>query len=261
MHIETHKEKKNKRIFGVSLLKNPGQYRDDYLYLCDYACYENRLFEPLPECTALVTGVNRESGLPREIDFLVVTDKSCSELAENIRENIAEYYTAESQILDCIASSNNLQNIVDIVHRFINNPLTVFDYSMKILAFTYEDNFDSSDWSESLKRKYVRLDGSEAKSLKKYLSRLEQGESPVVFELNGYKSANIAIPGQNGNIGILGVVEKNRIISDGDICFLTQLSKLLSIELQKNIFVRFNNRQLYSGLLIDHKGEAADRRV
>lgn len=137
-------------------------------------------------------------------------------------------------LYDCLASDQGLKALVDLGSELLGNPIIVVDSTMKILAYSQNNQADEL-WNGLIKKgfhpyeltKEVKADGVSASFLK--------SEMPYIYESPDRKKHlgwRLVIAGKV--VGYIAVIDSYKTLEDNDTEILAVLCNVVSLELQKN---------------------------
>lgn len=167
---------------------------------------------------------------------------------------ISFYHNWESAILDMIYTGQGLNSIVAFAHQTFQNPMLVYDSSLKVLAYTKSDGSTDRMWTETVESGAVTgLNKEGAKELLQYIEKLDKNKKPFKHEAkeltDPFYSCNIMLQGKR--VGMVDLMERHHTILPGELDLLEAFCFLLTFELQKNAIRQENTGLIYNQLILD----------
>lgn len=249
----------NMDIVQARLLESPQQC------LSDNIIYIGKTEQLPPPYTAgifsiLCTGKEPDEHLYDSSTFSIIFVEDTSELFSlynKVQDVIMEHYkiSANMQILtNAFFSERGLQYLVDVAYHVFGNPIYVIDSRHKYLAvssgITIEEN--SIAYIEN-KDMEIMDEGIKLIQRMKLSEQLHKNHKPIYFNNPLHKKGMLidTITINNVEVGHLMLYELDKPIVETDYTMLHQTSRIVSMELQKNSFIRENKGFMYSYFLED----------
>lgn len=215
-------------------------------------------------------------------NIIFISSNSTASIFNSILDIFCEYTKlsySSSKLLDAISQDNGLQNIVNIGFELLHNPIFVRNANLNILTFTENIEVDIPVWNNIKLRGYqiysklhkfltdevlnsqipIYLkspnssfkDGGEAKN------QLTE-ESKSVLYINSKHNSKFAesriwanIYSGNKFLGQAVILEAFKPFTESDIALINQLTRTLSIELQKHKYYETTNADNRDLLILD----------
>lgn len=154
---------------------------------------------------------------------------------------------------NALYSGKGLQYIVDVATDFFENPIFINDTAYKLLAMSNNILY-KNDTLESQKRLgYIHEDNVQSLFSDRVMNILSQSEEAVLINRTEPKEQwlfnNIKL--RNIVIAVIAVADNNRPLTLFDKRLLEELSKIVSIEMDKTSFHRENSGIMHNYLLAD----------
>ena len=180
---------------------------------------------------------------------------SRSQLQRAASEALAFFTRWSHRVLDMVYRGEGLDAIVPIAYEALQNPLLIYDSSLKVLAYTRNDGSSDRLWTETVERGAIStmLDEAQTEELMLYIDKLDRNKRPFF-----HRSRDLTEPFYSCNImlhtrraGMITLMERNHAVTQGDLGLLELFAYLLSFELQKDVIRRENTGLIYNQLLLD----------
>lgn len=157
---------------------------------------------------------------------------SCSELFKFLQEIFEKYYIWHQKMLDIIMNSSSKQELMNTASEMLQNPLLIFDYSIKPLTDICVDTslLSGTDWEQVLKIGDSLLDNYTEEQKKKFLSNLNYNKKPFLFKAD--KAAEhtqlfVNLYMEKTRIGCLGMIDIAEHFSTGQISLVNHIKNLV----------------------------------
>lgn len=242
-------------IQRISALKRGARLDDDCLYTAD----TTRLLSLSPSAWPKQLFCTGGAGLPDTAGFggnIAVFPARVSklELAEAASCAGAFYGEWKSRLLQMVYEGRSLEDILGFARGYFKNPILVYDSSLKVLAYTREDDVGEEMWNKTVENLGVtNLDAAEAMELRKYISLADSHDRPFRHTApslaRSFYSCNIMV--QKKRAGMVDVMEKNHPLSKAERDMLENFCYMLSFELTKRSAFVENLGSAYLLLLTD----------
>ncbi len=140
------------------------------------------------------------------------------------------------EVLQVLQAGYGYQSMLDTAMTFLNNPITLCTTSFSVLASSpkdyFDDKFDVYDEKFYLKSNFIQ-----SMKEKRVLQHLFTSSTPIIVEHddshdNSYLFCSIHI--KRAAVGYLCISSLNRPFQSADSSFAMNLSKLISLEMQKD---------------------------
>lgn len=179
---------------------------------------------------------------------------SRSALLAAAQSALAFYHAWGDTILDMIYAGQGFDPIVAFAHDTFKNPFLIYDSSLKVLAYTKTDGSTDRTWQEVVRDGAVtNMNEEEARDLMLYVEKLDRYPNPFKYHpkhlTDPFYSCNIMLFGKR--VGMVDLMERNHIITQGELDLLKGFCYLLSFEMQKDTLRRENSSAVYHQLILD----------
>ena len=176
----------------------------------------------LPECE----GERSLIVLPRSVPLkrLVAVMEACF-----------AYYNAWSDgLLDILRGGGDWYALLEAGHRVLNNPMIIYNRSMRILAYTADDGTPDPIWTDTVREGVARVESQrQAEALMAFLAEVERRDTPFSHQGEGMSApfwcAPVLVDGRR--CGMVNVVEHHRPLSRGDRDLLRFFSDFVAIRM------------------------------
>ena len=174
-------------------------------------------------------------------------------LAYEIQNIILYYENMFDHLLSVVSSEAGLQALTDILSNYLNNPVMIFARGLKLLAYSRNLGMDYKPWLDTIENSYLVVAPEKSLLLKIQSEMTARNKSPFLFYAEGmkYKIACSAIMRRDASIGTFQVFEYNRPITQGLLDLMEAMNSYLTIEVNKNEMIHFNNGILNGQLVVD----------
>ena len=172
----------------------------------------------------------------------------CSELFKMLQEIFEKYYLWHQKMLDIIMNSSSKQELMDTASQMLNNPMLIFDYSIKRLTDIAENPelLSGTEWEAVIKMGDSLLDNYNEEQKKRFFNNLNYNRKPFLYKSNAAAEhtqlfVNLYI--EKTRIGCLGLIDIVEDFSTGQISLVNHV---------KNLVEAIINRSDKSQYLIEH---------
>lgn len=178
------------------------------------------------------------------------------QVEKSVMKALTFYNNWGESILSHIRDHSNWFSFIDAAHNILQNPMLIYDTSMKVLAYTKTDGTADPLWTETIAAKTAYTNSIEdSMELLKYIQKMDSNDKPFSHVGKGmsdpFYSCNIMASGKR--IGMVTATEHNHTVTQGHQDLLWIFAGLLSIQMQHEYAnqqsVGLANRQLISDLL------------
>ncbi|MGB9661517.1 MAG: PucR family transcriptional regulator [Moorellaceae bacterium] len=209
------------------------------------------LTEDSPPLDSVVNHISNSS-----LNLIIIGD--CSKLEqifEEVQDILAYYNSWSDKLLEAVVMGRGLQEIVNISHELIGNPMLIHDTSLKVLAYTKEDGVGDPTWEEMISKKQIPAEGDMFYELINVWNTLDVGPPSTIVEprshsLN-YPYLITKIMVDNRVVGYLAIIGSNRPLTEVDLDLATYLSKITALEMQKNELAHYNRGVVHQYFIAD----------
>lgn len=246
-------------VKGIRLLSGElTAYDPDILYFVNVTDLLKIL--PLNCCTNIICV--EDCSLPLEnIDHsklnLIIIDKSIKLIdifgeVQDILFSHKKLVTSSAKLLNALVEDNGIQYIIDIASELLINPIHVSDLSHKILAHTKNFKIDDPIWNTIVNAGHTPF-SIVSQHNRAIFERVRNDTSPVIhFEPNSkIYLLQIRISANNKAIGYITIPGYIKPFGEDDMEIASLLSKVLSLELQKNKFFHNSKGLMYEYFITD----------
>ena len=166
----------------------------------------------------------------------------------------AFYGEWKQALMQMVYEGRSLDEVLRFAHEYFKNPMLVYDSSLKVLAYTSDEEVDEEMWNRTVANRAVtNLDAAEAIELRKYIALADRHDRPfrhIAPSLaRPFYSCNIVL--QKKRVGMVDIMEKNHPLSKAERDMLENLCYMLSFELLKRSATVENIGSTYLLLLTD----------
>jgi sugar diacid utilization regulator len=173
-----------------------------------------------------------------------------------IADAFAFYNDWSEAVLQRIRTHDDWFAFIELAHEQLQNPMLIYDSSMKVLAYTRTDGSPDALWRDTIAAGAAQIHSAEESTeLMKYIDKMERCETPFLHRgkamSDPFYSCNIMANGRR--IGMVTEMEHNHPVTQGQLDLLWNFAALLSIQMQQEQAQQQNvgaaNRQLIQDLL------------
>jgi len=159
-----------------------------------------------------------------------------------------------TKFFSLLTSDYSLQDIIDLGYEMLGNPVCVTDISGKCIGMTKGLKIsDDTVWSELSTTGYISYNTFTYDSNNNLHTVLDSSKAPIIWDSSSHESRRRRIYGKieigNSRIGTLSVVEHNKPFSQDDLCLVSLLCDIVTVELQKNNLINHSRRSMYADIL------------
>ncbi|MCM8711240.1 helix-turn-helix domain-containing protein [Clostridium sp. SYSU_GA19001] len=191
-----------------------------------------------------------------QLNLIIINNVDIIELFNYIQDILLSHQrlTVDSaNLFTALVEDKGIQHIIDISYKILGNPIHVSDLSHKILAFTKNINVDDPIWYELTTTGYGSFSHiSRGNSIGLY-EKVRKSNYPFSTFIEESKihvlHSNILI--DNKPVGYITVPCYFKPYSEEDFEILALLSKVISMEMQKNKFFKNSRGIIYEYFIKD----------
>ncbi len=170
------------------------------------------------------------------------------------------------KLLEALASDSGIKRIIEIGYKILGNPISLVDTSRKTIVLTNSPEVeDDLTWQELAKDGYFSSYTIKHNYSVGLTNKLSNSSKPFIWASDEYIKYNrllARILYKNKTIGILAVMESKRPFKPSDLELASVLCNAISVEMQKNIFLRSTMGYGYEEFLKDLlDGKMRDRKI
>ena len=152
-----------------------------------------------------------------------------------VMEACFAFYNAWSDaLLEVLRRGGDWYDLLEEGHRVLNNPMIIYDRSMRILAYTAGDGVGEPLWTDTVREGVARVESQrQAEALMNFLAEVERHDAPFSHQGEGMRvpfwCAPVLVDGRRR--GMVNVVEHHRPLSRGDRDLLRFFSEFVAIRM------------------------------
>ena len=180
---------------------------------------------PAPECGEGRSLVILPHGV--QMRRLIVAMEQC----------FAFYNAWDNDLLDVVRRGGDWHELLREGHRMLQNPMILYNRSMRSLAYTADDGTDDLMWTDTVREGVARVKSErESADLMRFLGEVERHDAPFSFRGEGMSApfwcAPVRVAGRTR--GMVNVVEYHRPLSPGDQDLLGCLAGYIALSIQRS---------------------------
>ncbi|WP_099467146.1 PucR family transcriptional regulator [Konateibacter massiliensis] len=180
----------------------------------------------------------------------------CAKMFNDISDrlqDIQKINTALHLLINAFFTEQGLQYLTDVAHEVFGNPLFVVDTRHKYLAMSAGTIADTTFASEENRIGYINAEGLAYLKKNRIDERIREQNAPIYFvnPLHNKGMMVDAITINNIEVGHVMLYEQDRPFGEFDSILLHRTSRIISMELQKDSFIRANKGFMYSYFLAE----------
>ena len=152
-----------------------------------------------------------------------------------MERSFAFYNAWNDALFDALRRADAWDELLEIGHRVLMNPMIIFNRSMGVLAYTAEDNAADPIWSETVKAGTALVDTArESSELLRLLDQVEKHDAPFRHTGEGMSNPFWCAPVQTGGKrrGMVNVVEYHSPLSRGRLDLLRVFADCVTVMMQ-----------------------------
>jgi len=148
-----------------------------------------------------------------------------------------DLYKKKYEIYDSLFSENNIEGILSIAENSLNNPIFILDTSYRIITRSTLAKSENSSIETHNGENYLLLDTIDLMKKNKCIDTIYNTDNSF-FHYSDKNLIFCSIRVNNVPVGYIGVLQSKREFKEDDLELTNVLSKVLSIQLQKeNLFL------------------------
>lgn len=153
-------------------------------------------------------------------------------------ERCFAYYNAWNDALfDVLRRAGDWDELLEIGHRVLMNPMLIFNHSMRVLAYTAEDNARDPIWSETVKAGTALVDTvRQSSELMRLRDQMKRNDTPFRHTGEGMSDpfwcAPVQVSGRHR--GMVNVVEYHAPLSPGQLDLLRIFAECVAVAMQRS---------------------------
>ena len=161
---------------------------------------------------------------------------SLRRLVMAMEQCFALYNAWNDALLDIVCRGGDWYELAEEGHRVLQNPMIIYNRSMRILAYTRGDGADDALWTDTVREGVARADSpTRSEDLLRFVTEVERHDAPFRFEGEGmsdpFWSAPVRVAGRTR--GMVNVVEFHRPLTPGERDLLRFFAEFAAIGMQR----------------------------
>ena len=157
-------------------------------------------------------------------------------LVTAMEQCFAIYNAWGDALLDIVCRDGDWYALLEEGHRILQNPMIIYNRSMRVLAYTTGDGTNDALWTDTVRAGAARVDSpNRSADLMRFLAEVERHDAPFCFEgvdmSEPFWSAPVRIGGKTR--GMVNVVEFHGPLSAGGRDLLRFFSEFVAIRMQR----------------------------
>lgn len=157
-------------------------------------------------------------------------------------------------LLNTFVDETDLEEIVDIASKLINNPLIVLDNSYKVLAFSKSRKVEDYQWKQNIKRGYCTYEYIAGFNSIEGVKNSPQSNQPFIINCftSPLRRCISKLYLKNLQLGYVISIESNSPFEEMDMGLFTLISNLIAktVSIKNRLDQNINNKA-YDSILID----------
>ena len=191
---------------------------------CVYIASRGETIGKLPKCDAARSLVVLPQSLPLK------------QLMRAIEYSFSYYSNWSNELLDIVHRDGDWDELLEAGHRIFQNPMIIYNRSMRILAYTVQDGTEDSIWTDTVAAGAVRVETDQkSEDLMRFLHEVDERNAPFQFQGTGmtdpFWCAPVVVGGRH--LGMVDVVEYHRPLSRGTQSLLQYYSEFVAIRMHR----------------------------
>lgn len=159
----------------------------------------------------------------------------------------------KEEILNSLEGGYGIQAIINTARNFLQNPITICDTSFSIIAVSPKED-DNKNLETYKGKKYIKKSSLQNMRNSKIIERIFKTHAPFITQFEDDPGMDYLFCGihiHRAAVGYICVRSSVRPFTKDDISLIIDLSKILSIEMQKNDFFSQKSGLIYEYFLTD----------
>lgn len=192
-------------------------------------------------CVYIASRTEEASGPPACDDdrSLVVLPHSVQlrRLVTAMEQSFAFYNAWSDALLDIVRRGGDWYALIEEGHRVLQNPMIIYNRSMRILGYTVNDGTQDAIWSDAVHAGVARVDSpGRSADLMQFITQLERSDRPFPFQGEGMSQHFWCAPVRVGGriCGMVNAVEYHRPLRPGDRDLLRAFSEYAAVLMQRS---------------------------
>lgn len=205
------------------------------LYIGDYQTNCNVCLDsPVLLYNCKYTDVNENVlHIYQALDPLKISNSIQKEILHSHKVNLKK-----EEMFHVLQAGYGIQSIINTARTFLHNPITICNTSFSIIAVSPKDDMDNKFESYNQKL-YLKKDALQNMRDAGIMNKIFNTRTPFVTQLVDYPNTDFlfcSIHIKRAAVGYICIRSSIRSFNEDDLSFVTELSKMLSIEMQKDNF-------------------------
>ena len=157
-------------------------------------------------------------------------------LVSAMEQCFAFYNAWGDALLDIVRRGADWYELIEEGHRVLQNPMIIYNRSMRMLAHTANDGAKDTIWADAVREGAARVDSStQSADLMRFLNQVEQHDAPFRFVgenmSDPFWCSPVRVSGHP--FGMVNVVECHRPLGEADRDLLRFFSEFVAIAMQR----------------------------
>lgn len=194
-------------------------------------------------CIYIACRAEEAEGLPACAagDSLIVLPHGVTlrRLVAAVEQCFFHYNIWSNGLLDIVLQGGDWNALLTAGYRELQNPMLLYNRSMRVLAYTVEDGTGERMWVDTVREGVPRMESpKESEDLMRFLREVEEHDAPFRFTGEGmshpFWSAPVLLDGRR--CGMVNVVEFHRPLSPGGRDLLKAFAEVVAVKLRRSDF-------------------------
>lgn len=253
---------KKKQVSRIGFLQtNHAPIKSDVLYITNVSYLTSSYKGVIPEKIVCIkeTNVDIDHKMFENSDIIFIeTVMDHFELADLLQDIFYYYSFISDELLEIVEQSKGLQFLVDKISTILGNPIRINNWNFKILART---SYESKNVElqrrlddRTTKNGYVMNSDGYYEDMKYYINKMDQNDKPILFDIKDHYicpmiSYNLKF--QKRKVAMFTVYQVDNLFTDATPDLIVFISRILTLELQKNEMLLLNDGMKYEFLFTD----------
>lgn len=166
-------------------------------------------------------------------------------------EIVARYRKWAYELTEIVLQNDSLEVLLDKAHDLFRNPLVVHDRALRVRARTTQDVMHDEMWNPLDPHEEMFEGYAEAPGFEEFVNTLKSDRVVSDFRMfNGIRVAACRTREIGDNFLFVSLIQKKRIITEGDVCALKYLCELVGVLVKTELVGETEDIGL-NGLLMD----------
>lgn len=173
------------------------------------------------------------TAMPDDCALCVYSQDGSADIARAIELVLSHCRQRIDALYDAALSGLEIDDLVEIAHETIQNPLIVLDRVLRVKASTRDDVMDDDMWRPLDAHMGMFSHSAEPPGFADFISKLERDKTVYRFEMfNGRIVSSCRTREMDGDYLFVCLVEKNRPVSESDIAWLEILCRAIEVQVE-----------------------------